>query len=115
MERYSIIFDRMHNLYAKDTKIIIERAVITKDNDTGELFAQIKMSNLFPKTLVAVKVILTGFDSSNKKIEEKEFSYFIPYFLVDYRKWNVVGEYIEYNYEVKDENDYLIGRIEKRS
>lgn len=76
MERYSIIFDRMHNLYAKDTKIIIERAVITKDNDTGELFAQIKMSNLFPKTLVAVKVMLTGFDSSNKKIEEKEFSYF---------------------------------------
>ena len=46
---------------------------------------------------------------------EKEFSYFIPYFLVDYRKWNVGGEYVEYNYEVKDENDYLIGRIEKRS
>lgn len=46
---------------------------------------------------------------------EKEFSYFIPFFLVDYRKWNVGGEYVEYNYEVKDENDYLIGRIEKRS
>ena len=42
-------------------------------------------------------------------------SFFIPYFLVDYRKWNVGGEYVEYNYEVKDENDYLIGRIEKRS
>ena len=40
---------------------------------------------------------------------------FIPYFLVDYRKWNVGGEYVEYNYEIKDENDYLIGRIEKRS
>ena len=46
---------------------------------------------------------------------EKEFSYFIPYFLLDYRKWNVSGEYVEYNYEVKDENNYLIGRIEKRS
>lgn len=46
---------------------------------------------------------------------EKGFSYFIPYFLVDYRKWNVGGEYVEYNYEIKDENDYLIGRIEKRS
>ena len=46
---------------------------------------------------------------------EKEFSYFIPYFLVDYRKWNISGEYIEYNYEVKDENNYLVGRIEKRS
>ena len=44
---------------------------------------------------------------------EKGFSYFIPYFLVDYRKWNVGGEYVEYNYEIKDENDYLIGRIEK--
>ena len=33
---------------------------------------------------------------------------------MDYRKWNVGGEYVEYNYEVKDENDYLIGRIEKR-
>ena len=46
---------------------------------------------------------------------EKGFSYFIPYFLVDYRKWNVGGGYVEYNYEIKDENDYLIGRIEKRS
>ena len=48
-------------------------------------------------------------------LQKKEFSYFIPYFLVDYRKWNVDGEYVEYNYEIKDENDYLIGRIEKRS
>ena len=44
---------------------------------------------------------------------EKEFSYFIPYFFVDYRKWNVSGEYVEYDYEVKDEKGYLIGRIEK--
>ena len=46
---------------------------------------------------------------------EKEFFLFYSLFLVDYRKWNVGGEYVEYNYEVKDENDYLIGRIEKRS
>ena len=52
--------------------------------------------------------------TGGKERVEKEFSYFIPYFLVDYRKWNVGGEYVEYNYEVKDENDYLIGRIEKR-
>ena len=52
--------------------------------------------------------------TEGKERVEKEFSYFIPYFLVDYRKWNVGGEYVEYNYEVKDENDYLIGRIEKR-
>ena len=45
---------------------------------------------------------------------EKEFFLFYSLFLVDYRKWNVGGEYVEYNYEVKDENDYLIGRIEKR-
>ena len=24
---------------------------------------------------------------------------------MDYRKWNVGGEYVEYNYEIKDEND----------
>lgn len=75
MGRYSIVFDGMQNIYAKDTKIVIEKAVLTKDNDTGKVFAQIKMSNLLPKTLIAVKVSLTGYDVSGEKIEETEFTY----------------------------------------
>ena len=75
MGRFNIVFDMGKPLYAKDTKIIIERAVLTKDNDTGKVFAQIKMSNLLSKTLIAVKVSLTGYDVSGEKLEEKEFSY----------------------------------------
>lgn len=70
IKKYSIVFDHLRNLYAKDTKVIVERAVITKDNDTGKVFAQIKMKNISPKTLIAVKVVLTGFDVSREKIEE---------------------------------------------
>ena len=62
-------------LYAKETKIIIEKAVLTKDNETGKVFAQIKMKNVLAKTLIAVKVTLTGYDVSGEKIEEKEFTY----------------------------------------
>ncbi len=75
MERYSIVFDGMQNIYAKDTKLVIERAVLTKDNDTGKVFAQIKMSNLLPKTLIAVKVSLTGYDVAGTKLEETKFTY----------------------------------------
>lgn len=75
IEKYSIVFDHLRNLYAKDTKVIVERAVITKDNDTGKVFAQIKMKNISPKTLIAVKVVLNGFDVSREKIEENEYTY----------------------------------------
>ena len=75
MGRFNIVFDIGKPLYAKDTKIVIEKAVLTKDNETGKVFAQIKMSNLLSKTLIAVKVMLTGYDVSGEKIEEKNFTY----------------------------------------
>ena len=75
MGRFNIVFDMGKPLYAKDTKIVIEKAVLTKDSETGKVFAQIKMKNVLSKTLIAVKVVLTGYDVSGEKIEEKEFSY----------------------------------------
>ena len=75
MGRFNIVFDMGKPLYAKETKIIIEKAVLTKDNETGKVFAQIKMKNVLAKTLIAVKVTLTGYDVSGEKIEEKEFTY----------------------------------------
>ena len=75
MGRFNIVFDMGKPLYAKETKIIIEKAVLTKDNETGKVFAQIKMKNVLSKTLIAVKAVLTGYDVSGEKIEEKEFTY----------------------------------------
>lgn len=75
MARFNIVFDMGKPLYAKETKIVIEKAVLTKDNETGKVFAQIKMKNVLSKTLIAVKVTLTGYDVSGEKIEEKEFTY----------------------------------------
>lgn len=75
MGRFNIVFDMGKPLYAKETKIIIEKAVLTKDNETGKVFAQIKMKNVRSKTLIAVKAVLTGYDVSGEKIEEKEFTY----------------------------------------
>ncbi len=75
MGRFNIVFDMGKPLYAKETKIIIEKAVLTKDNETGKVFAQIKMKNVLAKTLIAVKVTLTGYDVLGEKIEEKEFTY----------------------------------------
>lgn len=75
MGRFNIVFDMGKPLYAKETKIIIEKAVLTKDNETGKVFAQIKMKNVLSQTLIAVKSVLTGYDVSGEKIEEKEFTY----------------------------------------
>ncbi len=75
MGRFNIVFDMGKPLYAKGTKIIIEKAVLTKDNETGKVFAQIKMKNVLAKTLIAVKVTLTGYDVLGEKIEEKEYTY----------------------------------------
>ena len=75
MGRFNIVFDMGRPLYAKDTKIVIEKAVLTKDNETGKVFAQIKMKNVRSKTLIAVKAVLTGYDVSGEKIEVKEFTY----------------------------------------
>lgn len=75
MGRFNIVFDMGKPLYAKETKIVIEKAVLTKDNETGKVFAQIKMKNVLSQTLIAVKVTLTGYDVSGEKIEEKEFTY----------------------------------------
>lgn len=75
MGRFNIIFDIGKPLYAKDTKIAIKKAALTTDNETGKVFAQIKMENLLSKTLIAVKVMLTGYNVSGEKIEEKEFIY----------------------------------------
>ncbi len=75
MGRFNIVFDMGKPLYAKETKIIIEKAVLTKDNETGKVFAQIKMKNVLAKTLIAVKAVLTGYDISGEKIEEEEFTY----------------------------------------
>ena len=75
MGRFNIVFDMGKPLYAKETKIVIEKAVLTKDNETGKVFAQIKMKNVLAKTLIAVKVTLTGYDVSGEKIEEEEFTY----------------------------------------
>ena len=75
MGRFNIVFDMGKPLYAKETKIVIEKAVLTKDNETGKVFAQIKMKNVLSQTLIAVKSVLTGYDVSGEKIEEKEFTY----------------------------------------
>ena len=75
MGRFNIVFDMGKPLYAMETKIIIEKAVLTKDNETGKVFAQIKMKNVLSQTLIAVKSVLTGYDVSGEKIEEKEFTY----------------------------------------
>lgn len=75
MGRFNIVFDMGKPLYAKETKIVIEKAVLTKDNETGKVFAQIKMKNVLSQTLIAVKITLTGYDVSGEKIEEKEFTY----------------------------------------
>lgn len=81
----------MYQLYIYDAHENIVAKI--EENPRSAIFLFIKMRNIL--------------------VLQKRVFLFYFLFLVDYRKWNVGGEYVEYNYEVKDENDYLIGRIEK--
>lgn len=61
-DRYSRVFSLPENLYAAESPIVIEAGALQKDNQTGNVIAQLKMKNISATAIKAVKVKLTLFD-----------------------------------------------------
>jgi len=70
-ERYSRLFSLPENLYSEGSPIVISAGALLKDNQTGEVIAQLKIKNISDKNIKAAKVLITAFDTVGNKFDEK--------------------------------------------
>ncbi|MCM1246411.1 MAG: hypothetical protein NC293_12285 [Roseburia sp.] len=72
-ERYSIMFSQEKNLYAPGLPVIVEAGQLLKDNEVERILVQLKLLNITDKTIIAVKLLITGTDSFGKVVEKQDF------------------------------------------
>ena len=68
-ERYSKLFSLPGTLYSPGAPVIISAGALSKDNQTGQVLIQLKLQNITPKTIKAVKVQLQTFDSAGRPLD----------------------------------------------
>lgn len=69
MERYSSLFRLPEKLYTQGSPLLIAAGALLKDNQTGNILAQIKFCSLTNKEIKAVKVNIKAFDVSGAEVQ----------------------------------------------
>jgi outer membrane protein assembly factor BamD (BamD/ComL family) len=69
-ERYTKLFTLPARLYAEGSPVIIEAGALSKDNDTGRVFAQLRFRNISDKAIIALSVSLNTFFVSGEQTGE---------------------------------------------
>ncbi|MFR8002075.1 MAG: hypothetical protein ACLU62_04060 [Hydrogeniiclostridium sp.] len=69
MERYSSLFRLPKKLYTLGSPLLIAAGALLKDNQTGNILAQIKFRSLSNKEIKAVKVNIKAFDISGAEMQ----------------------------------------------
>lgn len=67
-ERYSKLFALSENLYSAGAPVVIAAGALQKDNQTGKVFAQLKIRNIQDKMIKAATVKITPFDTAGKPL-----------------------------------------------
>lgn len=67
-ERYSKLFALSENLYSVGAPAVIAAGALQKDNQTGKVFAQLKIRNIQDKSIKATTVKITPFDTVGKPL-----------------------------------------------
>lgn len=67
-ERYSRLFSLPENLYSVGSPVVIAAGTLLKDNQTGNIVAQLKLRSISNKAIKAVKVSLNLFDTAGNPI-----------------------------------------------
>ena len=65
-ERYTRLFSLPENLYAEGAPILITAGALLKDNQTGNVLAQLKFKNIEGKKVKAIKAQLTLLDTVSR-------------------------------------------------
>ena len=75
-ERYTRVFSLPENLYATGSPVIISAGALLKDNQTGKVLAQLKLTNIQYKKIKAVKVKLFPQDTMGQPLgDAAEYQY----------------------------------------
>lgn len=69
-ERYTRVFSLPENLYALGSPVIIAAGALLKDNQTGKILVQLKLTNIQYKKIKAVKVKLFPQDTMGQPLGE---------------------------------------------
>jgi len=67
-ERYSRLFTLPENLYAVSSPVVVAAGTLLKDNQTGNIVAQLKLRNISTKAIKAVKVKLDFLDTAGNSL-----------------------------------------------
>lgn len=101
-ERYLRLFTLPENLYTVGSPVIIAAGTLLKDNQTGNIVAQLKLQSISTKAIKAVKVKLYLFDTAGNSLGE-----------------SVVHDYLDLNVsrdnEFAQKNPVLISNSKARS
>ena len=74
--RFLKLFSLEPNQYVKNCPIIIEAGALQKDNETGNVIAQVKMRNLEDLQVVSCKLTLKAYENNGNEVEGIDsFSY----------------------------------------
>lgn len=75
-ERYTRLFSLPENLGLENCPVVISAGALLKDNITGNVLAQLKLRNLSPQTVKAVKVKIHAYDTARTELNGVDsFSY----------------------------------------
>lgn len=69
-ERYTRLFALPSNLYTEGAPLLVAAGALLKDTVTGKVLAQLKFTSLSDKTVKAVKVRVTPFDTVGRPLGE---------------------------------------------
>lgn len=75
-DRFSKLFALPENLYSVGSPVVISAGALLKDNQTGKVLVQLKIKNISPKIIKALKVLIVPLDTTNSPLEEPfEYQY----------------------------------------
>lgn len=67
-ERYSKLFSLSENLYTEGSPVLIVAGALLKDNQTGKVIAQLKLSNISTKVIKSVTVAIFPLNTAGKTL-----------------------------------------------
>lgn len=68
-DRFERLFELPKNLYTQGSPVIISAGALLKDTQSGNVIAQIKFQSVAEKTIRALKLSLSAYDVSGKKLQ----------------------------------------------
>ncbi len=69
-ERYTKLYSLPENLYSEGSPVTVAAGNLLKDNNTGNVLAQLKLQNISPKSIKAATVRITPFDTAGNPLGE---------------------------------------------